>query len=154
MTSVDCPPDPRAFLAALPVTLKNLTTGRTSVTASNGCVYKDKPGPNPGQACTRDADCPGGACQPNIFCPNQANNFQNNANNANTGTGFGGAFGEPLAHTIVEMGSPAGSLLDFMPHSMTTGAVFCIPPTGGFVDGIADLPGPGATTLVGTAQLQ
>src|SRR5579884_331148 len=150
-TSIDCPPDPGSFLAPLPVTLKNLTTGRTAVTASNGCVYKDMPGPNPGQPCTSDADCPGGACQPNIFCPNQANNFQGKSN---TGTGFGGAFGEPLAHTIVEMGAPAGSLLDFMPHSMTTGAVCCIPPTCDFMDGIADMRGPGATRLVGTAQLK
>ena len=49
---------------------------------------------------------------------------------------------------------PAGSLADNMPHHSVLASVFCIPPTNNpAVDGVADLPGPGAIGLNGMAQL-
>ena len=74
-----------------------------------------------------------------LFCPGQ--------NNA-------GAFGVAATQCIQETGMPAGSLADGQPHNSNLAAVFCIPATGnGAVDGVADLPGPGAIGLNGSAQL-
>jgi hypothetical protein len=50
---------------------------------------------------------------------------------------------------------PAGDISDGAPHNSNLAAVFCIPATGNAaVDGVADLPGPGAIGLNGNAQLQ
>ena len=52
-------------------------------------------------------------------------------------------------------GMPAGNLSDGLPHNSNLASVFCIPATGNAaVDGVADLPGPGAIGLNGNAQLQ
>src|SRR5205823_537762 len=65
-----------------------------------------------------------------------------------------GAFGQPSAQRIAETGSPAGDLSNNAPHNSHLASVFCIPSTGnGAVDGVADLPGPGAFSLNGSAQL-
>ncbi len=75
-----------------------------------------------------------------LFCPGQ--------NDA-------GAFGQPTTQCITETGAPAGKLGDGNPHTAVLGSVFCIPATGNAaVDGVADLPGPGAIGLNGMAQLQ
>jgi len=75
-----------------------------------------------------------------LFCPGQ--------NNA-------GAFGQAAAQRIAETGSPAGDLSDNLPHTAHLGSVFCIPATGnGAIDGVGDLPGPGAISLTGNVQLQ
>jgi len=56
-----------------------------------------------------------------------------------------GAFGQPTAQRIQETGLPAGDLSDNAPHASHVASVFCVPATGnGAVDGVADLPGPGA----------
>ena len=74
-----------------------------------------------------------------IFCPNQTD---------------AGAFGQPSTQRIAETGLAAGNLGDGAPHNSHLGSVFCIPATGNAaVDGVADLPGPGAIGLNGTAQL-
>jgi hypothetical protein len=68
-----------------------------------------------------------------------------------------GAFGKPTARRIEENGTPAGNLMDGMPHPVTIAAVFCIPPTNNaLIDGSlgADLPGPGAVSIRGTFQTQ
>jgi hypothetical protein len=67
-----------------------------------------------------------------------------------------GAFGPAGggAHTITETGAPAGSLTDGAAHASTLASVFCIQPTfNATVDAAGDLPGPGAVTLQGSAQL-
>ena len=75
-----------------------------------------------------------------LFCPSQLD---------------AGAFGQTGAKCIAETGMPAGSLSDGQPHPAVLGSVFCIPATGNpAVDGVADLPGPGAIGLNGVAQLQ
>ncbi len=74
-----------------------------------------------------------------LFCPNQID---------------AGAFGQPSAQCVTETGTPAGNLTDGAPHTAVLGAVFCVPATGNAaVDGVADLPGPGAIGLNGVAQL-
>ena len=75
-----------------------------------------------------------------LFCP-----MQNDA----------GAFGQPGTQCITETGLPAGDISDGAPHNSNLASVFCIPATGNAaVDGVADLPGPGAIGLNGAAQLQ
>jgi hypothetical protein len=73
-----------------------------------------------------------------VFCPGQTSP---------------GAFGQ-AAQCMQESGTPAGDLSDGQPHISTLGSVFCIPATNNAaVDGVADLPGPGAIGLNGNAQL-
>jgi len=77
------------------------------------------------------------------FCPGQGE-----------GT-FGalGAFGKPAARCIQEAGSPAGDLSDGNPHPGVLASVFCIPVTGNpAIDPAADLPGPGAFSITGSAR--
>ena len=67
-----------------------------------------------------------------------------------------GAFGPAGggAHTITETGAPAGTLSDGAGHASTLVSIFCIQPTfNATVDAAGDLPGPGAVSLPGTAQL-
>ena len=65
-----------------------------------------------------------------------------------------GAFGVAGAQCITETGMPGGDLSDHLPHNSHLVSVFCIPSTGSAaVDGVADLPGPGAFSLNGNAQL-
>ncbi|HEX6130871.1 MAG TPA: hypothetical protein VF044_04020 [Actinomycetota bacterium] len=61
----------------------------------------------------------------------------------------------PVCDYIEERGSPAaGITIGGGPVAATLGSVFCIPAAGnGLIDGAADLPGPGATTLPGTLTL-
>ena len=66
-----------------------------------------------------------------------------------------GAFGFGTAQTITENGSPGGDLTDGAGHASTLVSIFCVPPTfNPSVDNTGDLPGPGAVSLPGTAQLQ
>jgi hypothetical protein len=67
-----------------------------------------------------------------------------------------GAFGPGGggARTITETGSPAGNMTDGAAHASTLASIFCIQPTfNPTVDTAGNLPGPGAVTLQGTAQL-
>jgi len=77
------------------------------------------------------------------FCPGQDA----------TPPGKNGCFGDDPCDYIEENGSAAGTLTPGT-HAGTLASVFCIPAVGNpVVDGAADLPGPGATTLVGTLEL-
>src|SRR5262249_39084364 len=79
------------------------------------------------------------------FCPGQSA--------AGNPFGFSGAFGQATVEAITQTGSPAGDLSDGQPHASTLVTNFCIPKTGSAaLDGIADLPGPGSTSLPGNAQ--
>jgi hypothetical protein len=68
------------------------------------------------------------------------------------GQAHAGAFGGE-AGRITVMGSPLGSnLLD--PLATTLAGIFCIPSTGNpLIDGLTDLPAPGAVSVPGTASL-
>jgi len=66
-----------------------------------------------------------------------------------------GAFGFGTAKTITETGAPGSDITDGMGHPSTLVSIFCVPPTfNGSVDNTGDLPGPGAVSLPGMAQLQ
>jgi len=168
-TSQDCPPPAVNFIGGLPIAF-DLTTGTTSRTAVNnpgsgqnnifcgfcrdglngptggGCFAGDQgaacPAPKPAApiACTvatQATDCP--AAYPDCV--------------EKTGGAFGPGGGG--ARTITETGSPAGNMTDGAAHPSTLASIFCIQPTfNATVDAAGDLPGPGAVTLSGTAQLQ
>jgi hypothetical protein len=64
------------------------------------------------------------------------------------------ASGNTAATSITETGAPGGDLTDGQPRASTPVSVFCVPPTfSGLVDPAAGLPGPGAVSLGGEAQL-
>jgi len=94
------------------------------------------------------------------FCPSQANSGAFGCS--------GGARGgtpticptgttAPLIDYIEEVGSATGPVTG-APTATTLASVFCIPSVGGslgfVINGAANLPGPGATSLPGTLQLQ
>ena len=162
-TSHDCPPPAVNNIGALPIAF-DLVTGTKTKTAVNNtasgqnnvfcgycrdvnnlgtlCFAGDPtlgcPTPNPASpvACNTNADCP--AEYPDCE--------QRNAG------AFGPAGGG--ARTITETGAPAGSLTDGAAHASTLASIFCIQPTfNATVDAAGDLPGPGAVTLSGSAQL-
>ncbi len=66
-----------------------------------------------------------------------------------------GAFAIGTARCIQTTGNPAGNLTDGAPHAgAILAAGFCIPTTtNSTIDGVADLPGPGLTSLPGGAQI-
>ncbi len=79
-----------------------------------------------------------------LFCPGQ-------------GTNQRGCFqGGVNCRSIEENGSPAGSLTPLdTPKPLTMGSIFCIPSTSSpLVNFAANLPGPGAFSLVGTMTLR
>jgi len=163
-TSHDCPPlsnPPQNPIGNLPIPFA-LTTGISSKiavasgteqrvfcgfcrdAANTGCFEGDPLAamdgcPLPAGAlhpCTVDADC---------TTPGYASCEQRNQ----------GAFRQGGAASAFEVGAPAGSMIDGAVHNSTLVSVFCIPPTfNPAVDAAADLPGPGAVSLVGHAQLQ
>jgi hypothetical protein len=149
-TSHDCPPAPSAFIATLRVPL-TLATGGGSLTAAD----TDGPGGEPAAFCgfCRDSDAPNDFELPPRPCT---------SNGDCTNSPFGlcqqqspGAFGFGTASHVSAAGhAPAACLTDGLPHAMTLGAATCVPPSGNpLVDRPLDLPGPGAVTLPGVAQL-
>ena len=151
-TSQDCPPPP-PFIGNLPIPY-TLTTGTAAKTAVDEpsqtnvfCGFCSDPTSatfrNPPVACTSDADCA-------AFTTGCGGNPCTACKQAH-----GGAFRKPSARTITEIGAPAGTIsTGGSPASATLASVFCIPPTfNGTIDGVGDLPGPGAVSLQGQAQL-
>jgi len=145
-TSQDCRISDVVKLGTLDIRL-GLTTGTSSDTAvPSGTQQRVFCG------FCRDADGTGAfagppaiACESNAECtqPFESCEQQNQ-----------GAFANGEATLLTATGSPGGSLADFAPHASTLVSVFCIPPVySPIIDSQADLPGPGALTLQGTAQL-
>lgn len=74
-----------------------------------------------------------------LFCPGQNNP---------------GAFGLSTVRRIQLDGTPAGNLLDLAPHPATFLSLGCSGASGDpLVDSLADLPGPGASSVTGVLQL-
>jgi hypothetical protein len=74
-----------------------------------------------------------------FFCPGQRNP---------------GAFGRDNVRRIEETGTPAGGLLDLLPHPATLLDIPCIASTGNSAtDAAADFPGPEASSIAGTVQM-
>ena len=152
-TSQDCPP-PGSPIGTLPVPFL-LTTATATKTAVDEpsqtrvfCGFCSDPTSavfkNPAVACTSDADCAaftGTDCggDPCTACKQRTS----------------GAFGSQAVRTVTEIGAPAGPIsTGALPAATTLASVFCIPPTfNGTIDGVGDLPGPGAVSLQGQTQL-
>jgi len=144
-TSHDCPPAVSSFIGTLPIPF-GLSTGsqsKTSVDRAQPFVFCGFCGqafaPNfqgpPAKACTADSQC---TTAPFTRCRQRTS----------------GAFAQGPARTITETGSASGACIsDGAPHDTTLVSVFCIPPAfNATVDAAADLPGPGAVSLVGQSQ--
>jgi len=167
-TSLDCPPPPANDIGGLPIAF-DLTTGTTSKTAVNNptsaqnnvfCGYcRDGfTGPT-GTGCfagDQAVTCPAPRPAAPIACTPATQATDCPAEYPDCVERSGGAFGPGGigARTITENGAPAGNLTDGAGHASTLGSIFCIQPTfTATVDVVGDLPGPGAVTLSGTAQL-
>jgi hypothetical protein len=159
-TSHDCPPPGNtvacngssACIGTLPIPFA-LTTGTATKTAiditpNTGifCGFCATPAGvfhNPGMPCTANAVC---TTAPFTVCRQKDP----------------GAFGTNLVspftttHEISETGTaPNVCIGDGVAHNSTLVSVFCIPPTfNATVDNAADLPGPGAVSLPGSASVQ
>ncbi|MGH7342401.1 MAG: hypothetical protein ACREKH_18090, partial [Candidatus Rokuibacteriota bacterium] len=56
--------------------------------------------------------------------------------------------------TITAIGTPAGSIVDGLPHAQKLVSVFCIPPTfNPTLDAAGDVPGPGGAAFNGEIEL-
>jgi len=176
--SVDIPLQTRVYITAnngSPCPKCNCGTPPCSGTGATGCSY----GPNAGGACSTNSttgnaatsntsqDCPpefgGGLFNGALAVElNPLTTGSSSVTNI-SGTGSGnfcagqlnnGAFGQASTQCITETGMAAGNLTDGAPHAAREGVVFCIPATGnGTVNAVVDLPGPGATSLPGIAQV-
>jgi len=176
--SVDIPLQTRVYITAnngSPCPKCNCGTPPCSGTGATGCSY----GPNAGGACSTNSttgnaatsntsqDCPpefgGGLFNGALAVElNPLTTGSSSVTNI-SGTGSGnfcsgqlnnGAFGQGTTQCITETGMAAGNLTDGAPHAAREGVVFCIPATGnGTVNAVVDLPGPGATSLPGIAQV-
>jgi hypothetical protein len=127
--SHDCNPPAAVVLPSFPVNLTPITTGTASLSNAGGLFC-------PGQATSGAFGCTGTAGAANAICP--------------------GGNAAPLIDFIGETGSPGGSLTPGT-HAATLASTFCIPSVGGslgfLINGAANLPGPGATSLPGTLEL-
>ena len=149
-TSHDCPPPQGAFLGILPIPFALSTSTQTKI-AQN---FADTP---PGAQFVFCGFCgrttspsfegpPPHPCLSNAECTNAPFTLC-----AQRGPG---AFNVATAQTISSTGVPAGDLTDHGAHSSRLVSIFCIPPAyDPIVDAAADLPGPGAVSLPGTAQI-
>jgi len=125
----DCAPNALSILPAFPVALTPITTGTAFKFSGTG-----------------------------FFCPSQANS---GAFGCSGGAGAGSpaicpsGVAAPLIDYIDEVGSPSPLGAGQTPTAI--GSVFCIPSVGGglgfLINGAANLPGPGATSLPGTFDL-
>jgi hypothetical protein len=170
-TSHDCPPPAAMNIGSLPIAF-DLVTGTKTATAVNNTASAQN---NVFCGYCRDVNNLGTGCfagDQTVGCPTPLQPAPIQCFNAPTGSGSlnagcpgtypdceqrsAGAFGPAGggAHTITETGSPAGNMTDGAGHASILASDFCIQPTfNPTVDAAGDLPGPGAVTLQGTAQL-
>ncbi|TMB08652.1 MAG: hypothetical protein E6J71_28795 [Deltaproteobacteria bacterium] len=180
-TSHDCPPSAASGLGALPIAfvLDSGTVTKTSVdlpgeanvfcgfcrkVASNAFARRCGGSPTgtvcggntgtTGAPCSAAAPCLPISCTSDPDCAGQTQT-QGGGPFISCGQRTGGAFtSSGVARTIVETGSPSGPLTIGGPGAPSTlVSIFCIPLTfSSLVDSAADLPGPGAVAITGTAQ--
>jgi hypothetical protein len=157
------PPPAANSIGGLPIAF-DLTTGTQTQTAVNSTASGQN---NVFCGFCRDISALGSGCfegDPTATCPSSSTVRPCSSNADCTNASFPdceqrnpGAFGPAGggAHTITVTGSPAGNMTDGTAHPSTLASIFCIQPTfNATVDAAGDLPGPGAVTLQGTAQLE
>ena len=116
---------------------------------------------NPGALCEvkncGSGTCTGGTCvggpSPGALCCGGANCLGGYVSCAQRDPGAFTAI--DVARTIVEIGSPAGSLsVGGLPRAATIVGITCAPPSfSSIVDSAGDLPGPGAVSVPVTVSL-
>ena len=149
LTSHDCPPPSGTYIADVRIVSTATTGTQTIHSFSTGaqprvfCGYcfdanVDSEYANPPDPCVSDAEC--AARGDNFDTCRQHNN---------------GAFRNPFVTTITETGSSDGECMaNGATHATTLVSIFCIPPPFDPIIGpSAELPGPGAISLPGMAQL-
>lgn len=163
------------FIGDIPIALNPLTTGTTSKSSSAGTfcpgqtstqkgAFKSdicQSGANSGKPCTAAtavADCGAGVnCRSGTlsnFCSAGTNINKGCAIATDCGTGGTCVKAGTLAQLISATGAPSGALSLNVPKAVKLASVFCVGvTTNGTVNGNANLPGPGATTLVGNLTL-
>jgi hypothetical protein len=171
--TIDCAPDDELFLADLPITLDNLTTGQATMVADDDGTFCNfgfcVGGGRAGTACDNTAECEGGTCQKTCQGGLDANGdpldglpCQNDDQCAGLTQGVcgqpdPGAFiavqaGGVLVRRIIESGQPAPAPITVGDvTNAKVGAVFCIPITPSkAINSVDGVPGPGAVALEGT----
>ena len=156
-----------ASTVSLPLSSRVYITGNTTSPCPKCVCGTCNYGENAGKACTTLT-----SLGTTLDCPPILHNFQaplpvsldplttGTASKTDASGNFcpsqttAGAFGKDTAQRIAETGLPGGNLTDHAPHHSVLASVFCIPATGNpAVDGVADIPGPGAIGLNGNARL-
>jgi cysteine-rich repeat protein len=139
--TVDCPPFESLFIATVPVTLDQLTTGTATLAAADGnfCDFRVCVGGfRDGLGCRDLEDCPRGvACQlrcqggsdAGLACNTSDDCIQGERSGSSCGQRTGGAFqGGTTVQRILEFGTPApGPIQIGDVKDSTIAAVFCIP---------------------------
>jgi hypothetical protein len=92
-----------------------------------------------------------------LFCPSQANSGAFGCAGSGAANAIcPGGNAPPLIDYFAETGVATGPLTPGT-HATTLASAFCIPSVGGslgfLINGAANLPGPGATSLPGTLEL-
>jgi hypothetical protein len=157
-TSHDCPPPANLNIGNLPIPFALTTGTSTKAGVPSGTQQRVFCG------FCRDTDTLCFEGDPNATmdgCPMPAGSLHPCTSNADCAAPYAsceqrdqGAFHVGPATSLLERGSPAGDITDGAAHASTLVSVFCIPPTfNPAVDASADLPGPGAVSLPGHAQL-
>jgi len=163
------------FVGDIPISLNPLTTDTASLANADGlfCPGQGAPqrgafksdicqtGANSGMPCTSAtaiADCGAGvSCRlgsANNYCSAGANIGLGCASNTDCGTGGVCTRAGLLAQLIRLDGTPTGPLSCGVPKSVRLASAFRVPLTdSSIVNSSANLPGPGATTLVGRITL-
>jgi hypothetical protein len=179
-TGTNCPGGTCAlFIGNIAVSLNPLTTGTSTLASAAGTfcpgqgaaqqgAFKDdicRTGPNSGKPCQTGtseavdaANCgAGGLCRPgslNNYCTGGTNDGKGCVSAADCGTGGSCVRAGAIVQLIRETGVPAGALAINTPKPLTLASVFCVASTASpLVNANANLPGPGATSLVGTVTL-
>jgi hypothetical protein len=171
-TGADCPGGICAqFIGNIPVSLNPLTTGTSSLSNAGGIFCPNQTatqqgafntavctaGTNSGKPCAVNGDCPGSTCRPgtlNNYCVGGANDGLGCTSAATCPAPGVCSRAGKLVQLVREVGKPAGALAVGTPKSISLGSAFCVAATTNpTVNSNANLPGPGATSVVGTITL-
>jgi hypothetical protein len=172
VSNADCPGGVCAQLVGdIPVSLNGLSTGTSDLSSATGLFCPSQTavqkgaflssicagGTNGGKPCTVAGDCPGGSCRGgtlNNYCVGGANDGKGCIVASSDCPGGACTKAGTLAELIHTVGSPAGALVVGTPKNIKLASTFCVPATlSASVNGAADLPGPGATVIVGNVNL-
>jgi hypothetical protein len=179
-TGADCPGGTCAlFIGDIAISLNPLTTGTASLSSATGLfcpgqtatqrgAFKSdicRTGANTGAPCVTGtaetvdaANCgAGGLCRPgtlNNYCVAGANDGNGCVSAADCGVGGQCVRAGTVVQLIREVGAPAGALAIGVPKPIGLASTFCVASTTSpLVNSNANLPGPGATNIVGTVTL-